>query len=70
MLEPIVTKKKLDKGEKMAYEKQSDDSTSLLSDGETKENAGKVGIKREEVIDALRSLEGVKRKLKRALDSA
>jgi hypothetical protein len=37
---------------------------------EKDEDTKKVGIKREEVIDALRSLEGVKRKLKRALDSA
>lgn len=70
MQKPIVIKKKLDKGAKMAYEDKQDESVSVSSDKGTKDSAGKVGIKREEVIDALKSLEGVKRKLRKALDSA
>jgi len=64
-----VTKKKLDKGEKMAYDNKQQSNQVSISEKRT-EDTGKVGIKREEVIDALRSLEGVKRKLKKALESA
>lgn len=70
MPKPILIKKKLDKGEKMAYEDKQDKLTYVSSEKGTEDGARKVGIKREEVIDALKSLEGVKRKLKKALDSA
>jgi len=70
MLKPTIIKKKLDKGVKMAYEDKQDKLISVSSEKGTEDGAGKVGIKREEVIDALKSLEGVKRKLKKALDSA
>jgi uncharacterized protein (UPF0332 family) len=70
MPKSAMLKKKLDKDKKMEYDNKQRDTQVSVSEKRTEENSGKVGIKREEVIDALRSLEGVKRKLKKALESA
>lgn len=69
MTKPPIFKKTLDKGEKMAYEKQ-DDPTFVLSAKETEEDGRKVGMNRKDVKDVLRIIEGLKQKLKRILDSA
>lgn len=68
MPEYIVIKKKLDKHLKKKYLNKSDDSTSVLSDRNTEENTEKVGIKRKEIIDVIKNLDEVKRRLKKALN--
>jgi hypothetical protein len=62
MVEPATSKKKLDKSIEREYKNKSIDNSG--------EESPSIPLKRKEIVDAIKNLEGIKRKLKKALNSA